>query len=361
MSCSSGTPGWTREEVERDKSWIQHLSADAVSGFEHALAHAKATGKAMLNMSPEDFPLNGAASAALQKAIAGTQSAWGFCLLRGLPVTRWSIAEARLAYWGIGLHIGVARTQNSASEFMSDVRDENGSYRGKRGRGYNTNAALDFHVDFCDVVALLCLRTAKSGGASMMTSSVAVHDEIARVRPDLIETLYEPFYFSLQGAGSANDGAYYKCSIAGKKDGRLAVRVNRKNIDAAQRDFDEIPRLSAKQTEVLDLLDKLYPDPRFCYSMWLEPGDLQLLNNHVIVHSRTEFEDFDDAEQKRHLLRLWLSVPQAQPLPDLWVDAFKDIRSGAVRGGLRGSAITSEFLEYEARLARCHNMINNFR
>jgi hypothetical protein len=274
---------------------------------------------------------------------------------------RWSTADARLAYWGMGLHMGVARTQNSASDFMSDVRDEGGSYRVKTGRGYNTNAGLDFHVDFCDVVALLCLRKAKSGGASMVTSSIAVHDEIARVRPDLLEALYQPFYFSLQGAGSASDGQYYCCSIAGKKDGRLAFRSNRKNIIAAQRDFAEVPRLTAQQTEVLDLLDQLYYDPRFCYSMWLEPGDLQLLNNHIVIHSRTDFEDFDEPERKRHLLRLWLALPKAQPLPDLWIDAFKDVRGGAVRGGLRGRAITPEFLEYEARLSRCHGMYNNFQ
>jgi hypothetical protein len=361
MSDDSRASGWTREEIERDKSWIQQLSAAEISGIEHALAHAKATGKAMLDMSPEDFPLDAPAIAALQKAVATTQSTWGLCLLRGLPVMRWSVADARLAYWGLGLHIGVARTQNRASEFMSDVRDEGGAYRVTNGRGYNTNAALDFHVDFGDIVGLLCLRKAKTGGASMVTSSIAVLDEIALVRPDLVETLYEPFYFSLQGAGSENDGDYYQCSIAGEKNGQIAFRSNRKNIIAAQRDFAEIPRLSAKQTEVLDLLDALYADPRFCYSMWLEPGDMQLLNNHVVIHSRTDFEDFDEPENKRHLLRLWLALPQAKALPDNWIQAFKDVRSGAVRGGLRGRAMTPEFLNYEARLARCHGMINDFK
>lgn len=134
------------------------------------------------------------------------------------------------------------------------------------------------------------------------------------------------------------------------------MRTNRKNIVAAQRDFDDVPRLSTLQTAALDLLDETMMDPRFCFSMSLERGDLQLLNNYVTIHSRTGFEDYEEPDMKRHLLRLWLSIPNAQPLPENWLEYFGDIRAGAVRGGLRGSARSQAFEAYEKRQAALMGM-----
>jgi hypothetical protein len=136
----------------------------------------------------------------------------------------------------------------------------------------------------------------------------------------------------------------------------FAFRTNRKNSDAAQRDFPEVPRLTPLQREALDLLDTLMPDPRLCFSMTLDRGDLQLLNSFVTLHSRTEFEDYEEPEKKRHLLRLWLAIPGSQPLPPEWKEYWGDIRPGSVRGGVRGSAITPAFLAYEARQARALGM-----
>ncbi len=351
---------WTREDVENDTSWIQHLTEEELEGFDAALRHAKASGKDFLQMTSDDFPLTPAASSALKKAFNATQTDWGFCLLKGFPVLKWTEDEAKLAYWAMGLHAGVARTQNMASDIMSDVRDTGGSYKTKNGRGYNTNAGLDFHVDFCDVVALLCRRTAKIGGTSLITSSKAIYVEIERTYPHLVPVLHQPFHYSLQGAGDPDEPPCYACPLAGTSGPYTAFRTNRKNIDAAQRDFPKVPRLTSQQTELLDVLDELWVDPRYCYSMQLDCGDLQLLNNYVVVHSRTNFEDFQEPDQKRHLLRLWLSLPSAQPLPDEWVEAFKDVRPGSVRGGNRGHGITAEFLAYEARQAARMSMSNVF-
>jgi hypothetical protein len=347
---------WYAEELALDRSWIQHLPPEAVAGFDAALAHAKAVNKSMLDMTAEDFPLNGAASQALADAFAATQGRWGMCLLKGFPVERWSRDEARLAYWGIGLHVGVARTQNRASDIMSDVLDVGGSYKTKNGRGYNTNAGLDFHQDSCDVVALLTLQTAKSGGTSKVVNSMALRDEVARLRPDLIPVLKAPFYHSYQGTQDPSQPPFYRCPILGSDPYYFAFRTNRKNSDAAQRDFPEVPRLTTLQSEALDLLDTLMPDPRLCFSMTLDRGDLQLLNSFVTLHSRTEFEDYEEPEKKRHLLRLWLAIPGSQPLPPEWKEYWGDIRPGSVRGGMRGSAITPAFLAYEARQARALGM-----
>jgi hypothetical protein len=342
---------WFPQELSRDSSWIHFLSREAVTEIEEALQHAKATGKNWLEMTANDFPLKRHAKQAIDQAFAVTQTAYGMCLLKGFPVERWSVEDSRLAHWGIGLNVGVARTQNIASQVMNDVRDEGGSYKVKNGRGYNTNAGLDFHVDSCDVVALLCLQTAKSGGTSKVTSSIAVVDEVKRLRPDLIPVMQQPFYYSYQGTNDASQPPFYKCPILGDDPEFFALRANRKNVTAAQRDFPEVPRLNPAQIELLDLLDELLPDDKFCYSMQLDRGDMQLLNNYVVIHSRTNFEDHEEPERKRHLLRLWLSIPQGQRLPPLWREYFGDIEAGSVRGGVRGSQITEAFLAYEKRQA----------
>ena len=349
---------WTNEQARLDTSWIQRLSADEVAGFDAALAQAKATGKSWLAMTAEDFPLPEASREALKRAFATAQGRWGICLLKGFPVDRWSEEDAKLAYWGMGLHTGVARTQNPASQYMNDVRDEGGEYKAANGRsrGYNTKAGLDFDMDSGDIVGLLCRRTAKTGGESLVASTIAVAEELGRRRPDLLEALKQPFYHHYQGSQDPLQPPYYACPIIGSDPVHFAMRVNRKNIVAAQRDFPELPRVTAVQWEAIDLLEEIMADPRYCFRMKLEQGDLQLVNNYVVVHSRTPFEDFEEADAKRHLLRLWLSVPDSQPLPADWAEYFIDTRPGSVRGGLRGSQSSAEFAAYEERQAKALGM-----
>lgn len=347
---------WLAQDVAQDPSWILRMNAAEVAGFDAALAHARRLDKPLLAMTQADFPLPAESQDVLRRAIDATQGRWGMCLLKGFPVERWTEADTRLAYWGMSLYMGVGRTQNRASEIINDVRDVGASYKVKGGRGYNTNAGLDFHQDSCDVVALLCRRTARSGGTSKVISSIALRDEVQRLRPDLIPVLQQRWFHSYQGTQDPVQPPYYGCPIFGDDPVHFCARTNRKNTDAAQRDFDDVPRLTPAQVEALDLLDALMPSDKLCYSMELERGDMQLLNNYVTLHSRTNFEDFDEPDQKRHLLRLWLAVPTSQPLPPQWEEYYGDVRAGAVRGGVRGSAITREFLDYEERQARTLGM-----
>jgi hypothetical protein len=351
----SGPKAWTAAEADADRSWTLRLSEDQVNGFSRALVHARTLEKPFLDMTREDFPLNDAAKQALADAVALTQGRWGMALIKGFPVDQ-SEEETRLAYWGMGLHMGVARTQNRASEIMNDVRDAGGVYRSKGGRGYNTNAGLDFHQDSADVVCLLCRRIAKSGGESKVVSSIALRDAVARHRPDLLDVLHQPFFHSYQATQDPVQPPYYRLPIFGSHPTHFAARTNRKNTVAAQTDFPEIPRLTPGQTTALNLLDELLPSDELCFNMTLEKGDMQLLNNYVTLHSRTEFEDHEDADLKRHLYRLWLSIPSSQPLPEGWGEYYGDVRAGSVRGGVRGSVITAEFLAYEKRQANDLNM-----
>ncbi|KAJ7788145.1 hypothetical protein B0H14DRAFT_2949602 [Mycena olivaceomarginata] len=294
-----GPRSWKAADVRNDNSWIQRLSLEEVDGFRATLGHG------------------------LQRAIATTQGRWGMCLVKGFPTGEWSEAEMRLLYWEMSLYMGVRRTQNWANEVISDVRNAGRGYKVKGGKGYNTNAGLDFHQDSCDVVALLCRRIAREGGTRKVISSLALRDRVAELRPDLLPVL--------QNENENWNAAGFCCA-----------RTLQKNTVAAQHNFPE---------EALDLLDTIMPTDEYCYDMDLEPSDMQLLNSFVTLHSRTPFPDYDVPDQKRHLMRLWMSIPTSQPLPPKWAEYWGDVRAGSVRGGFRGSFITPQFLAYENRQA----------
>jgi hypothetical protein len=345
-----------RTDLENDSSWIHPLTEVEIRDLEAALRHVLATGQTELGLSAADFPLTPATEGLLRRVVHATQTAYGACLVRGFPVARWTAAELRTLFWCVGLHCGVPRPQGKPSHFVSDVRDAGGQYRGGTGRGYNTNSKLDFHADGSDIVGLMCLQTAKSGGSSLISSSLTAFNTLQTLRPDLAAILQQPFYFGRQGEQAAEEPPYYLAPIVGFKDGRFACRHIRNHINGAQLTFEDLPRLTAAQSEALDMFDALLARTDTCYHMSLEQGDMQFLNNHVNLHARTEYEDFDEPEKRRHLLRLWLSLPQAQALPDGWKAVYKDVAPWSLRGGFRGAHITPEIRAFEKRLSEEHGI-----
>ena len=347
---------WVRQDLERDQSWIHPLTETEIQDLESALRVVLATGRSEFELSAGDFPLTPATEKLLTAVMDATQSGYGVCLVRGFPVERWSTAEMRILFWCLGLRCGVPRPQGKPSHFVSDVRDAGGQYRGGTGRGYNTNSKLDFHADGSDVVGLMCLQVAKSGGSSLITSSYAAFNALQSVRPDLAAVLQQPFYFGRQGEHAAEEPPYYLASIVGFKNGLFACRHIRNHINGGQLTFPELPRLTAIQNEAMDMFDALLGREDLCYHMYLQKGDFQFLNNHVNLHARTEYEDFEEPEKQRHLLRLWLSLPQAQALPDSWLATYKAVDQGALRGGFRGANITPEIRTFEKRLSAEHGI-----
>ena len=348
--------GWSRADMQADRYWTVHLTPAQIADFEQALAHATQTGKSLFEMTRADFPIGGDAMAVLRAAIGETQTGRGFQLLRGFPVQRWSVQQTRVLFWGIGLHLGVARPQGKASLYLADVRDAGVDYRSNTGRGHTSKSALDFHADGSDLVGLMCVRTARAGGTSLLSSSIRAYNEMLASAPDLAAELFGLFTFGRQGEQAPEEAPYYEASIFGWKDGRFACRYVRNHINTAQKVFPEVPRLTDRQIAALDLLDATLAREDLCFHMAFEPGDIQLINNHIVLHSRTDYDDFDAPEQKRHLLRLWVSLPQAQALPDAWREAYKDVGTPAVRGGFRGIAITPQIRAFEERLAGEHGM-----
>lgn len=257
----------------------------------------------------------------------------GFMQLRGIPVERYSIEEAAAAYLGIGAYIGKPVSQNGQGHILGHVKDLGRRIDDPTARIYQTTHKQTFHTDSADIVALLCLKTAKSGGLSRIVSSIFLYNEIFRRRPDLAAILFEPFAFDRRGEVPSGKKGYYETPIFHWYADQLSVIYgNRYYIQSAQR-FADVPRLEAKQIEALDLFDALANDASNYLDIEFKPGDIQLLHNHVILHDRTDYEDWPEPERKRHLLRLWLCPPNGRPLPRVFADRYGGTEIGN-RGGI---------------------------
>lgn len=328
MRLAGGPSAWDSETVRSDRSWVHEFDSAQVQELVAATRSALASGKGVGNLTRDDFMLP-TLSERLLGVLDDVVDGHGFALLRGMPVGELTRQEACVLYWGIGEHLGIPIRQNEAGDLLVSVTDEGKSFSDPTVRGYQTRDRLDFHSDSSDLVGLLCLRPAWRGGASMIVSGVAIHDEIARRRPDLAEVLHRPFWFDRRKADQSS--SFFACPVFGwSKGGQLAVYYGRAHIESAQRGRG-IPVLTPQQVEALDLFDELSCDPRFAVSMDFQPGDIQVLNNHLILHSRTAYEDGPDPAERRELLRLWLTLRRPLALPPEFEEAGIVARGEAFR------------------------------
>jgi hypothetical protein len=349
MRHANRRAAWTVDDLQADTGWIFDLDDRARRDLTAAVRQAAAPGKALLDYRRGDFDL-GTAWPVIAAALREIRDGTGFAILRGMPREGLTADEFELLTWAIGLHTGVARPQGKASQFLSAVRDAGTVYRTGKGRGYSSNADLDFHTDSADIVLLTCYNVARSGGMSLVSSSVTAHEMLVTERPDLAELLHQPHFFSRQQEQAPDEAPFYANPIYDERDGLLFSKWNRNRLRSAQA-IDGVAALGGGQLEALDLLDQVLRRKSVMHSMYLRPGDMQILNNHVTLHSRTEFEDHDDPALKRCLFRLWLAPPDGVALPESWRPAYRAVEAGSVRGGIVGQNYDAARRGFEIRQA----------
>lgn len=300
---------WRGSEMARSDVWRRCLDAAQVEELDAALAHAEATGRPTGALRALDFPLP-TLSREITRWREEIDRGRGFQVVSGVPVERWSPEQAERAFWCLGLHMGTPGAQNPQGDLLGHVRDTGEDATDPFVRLYRTRSDIAYHCDAADVVGLLCLRAARRGGASRIVSSVRVYDELLARRPDLVPRLYEPFPLDVRNedrSGHLRTLPIPPCRFAG---GRLRTFYHSDYFRSAQRHPD-VPRFTEAEHELLDLYEAIAADPDLHLDMQLEPGDVQWLSNHVILHARTAYEDDSDPAKRRHLLRLWLSIENA--------------------------------------------------
>ena len=334
---------WQAVDLAGSDGWSRRFGAAEIEEIDAALRQARATNPTLdlSQLKPADFPLPTftAEIAALRSDLV---DGYGFKIFEGFPVDRYGLDELRAIYWGLSVHIGTPVTQSKRGDLLGDVRDIGTGISGREGRGYTSNTELNFHSDPADVTGLFFLRTAKSGGVSRLASSVAVHNEIARRRPDLLEVLYRPFHWSWQGNAPPGERPYYEMPVFGRAGEDLACAFVRTNILLADRNAGA-PPMTPEQVEAVEMVAAVAAEPEMYIERMFEPGTIAFMNNHTIFHMRTDFEDWDDPARKRHLLRVWLSLPNSRRLPDSFAGFYGDTSPGAVRGGYPSQAETPVF------------------
>lgn len=304
---------WLGCELANNRSWIYHFSPAELGELDSALRGVVSREIALESIRRDDFPLP-TLGPRLREHLREIRLGRGFVVLRGLPIQRYTDEEASIVYWGLGTHFGAAVKQNTAGDLLGHVRDFGKKWGDLGVRGYETNGELIFHTDFSDMVGLLCLRKAKTGGLSRIASSVTVHNEISQHHPEYLPILYRGFRYIKREAVDSDSPVTGYVPVFGQQDGFLSCRVVRERIDSACKRLNE--PLTKLEKDALDYFAAVAGSDRVRLDMDLYPGDMQFLNNYTILHSRTSYLDGDSAEEKRHLLRLWLTFgEERRPLP----------------------------------------------
>jgi hypothetical protein len=305
---------WYGRDLVSDGSWIVALAPRHLAEIAAALQSAKARGLGVGTLTKQDFPLPTLAPQ-LQSWLDEVNTGRGFIVVRGLNVADYSDEEVGLIFWGLGLHLGTAVTQNPRGDVLGHVYDHGRTYGNLDVRGYETSAHLPFHTDSGDVVGLLCLRPGKSGGLSSVVSAVTIHNEILKRHPEYLAPLYRGFhYIRREAALSDTPVTPHRVPVFGARDGLVSVRLVRNQINAAVTKTG-VP-LAPLEKAALDLFDSLAQDPDIHLDMDLQPGDIQFCNNYVALHSRTSYVDHPEIERRRHMLRLWLTMERRRPVAD---------------------------------------------
>lgn len=309
---------WKSTDFVHPREWTHRFTPAMQSEIERATRAVMARDIPFWKITRQDFPLP-ETSKMLAKAYDDLESGRGFTVLAGFPVDDYSYDERVFAYSGVARYLGQVIVQNYEGDMVVDVVDKGIPYS-HQSRGYSSNKLLPFHTDGADVVGLLCLGTAADGGLSIIASAPSVYNAIARERPEYVETLMRGFYHHRRGQHDADENPVSpeRIPVFSFHNGLLHCCYNRNPINWVEK---EGIRLTDHEREVLDYFDSVVARPEMQLSMDLQKGDMQFVNNFVILHSRTEYQD--DADHRRHLVRLWLSDPDSrrngQGLLDLYV------------------------------------------
>lgn len=342
-----GPAAWTGANLERDRSWVRHLGAADIAALDGALAHLRARGLDWARLTRDDFPLGGFGAQVAEMA-EELEHGRGIALLRGLPVARYDPDQLKAIHFGLACHLGTPVYQSARGEMIGEITDEGAAalargtlkdadgtdvFLSSRAR-VQTTGALRWHTDRTDVVALLCIDQSMAGGLSQIASAVAIHDAMLARRPDLLELLYGDIPRSRLGEEAGGEAAHYMLPVFALHEGHFTTHYSRTYVEAGQQ-VATVPRMSAAQWEALDLLAELGHELGLVHRF--QPGDIQYLNNHILYHGRTAYEDAPPGAPagRRLLYRIWISMANSRPLPASHAVLFGDTAAGAVRGGIR--------------------------
>lgn len=308
---------WTADEMAGSEGWLYRFSESEIAEIRNAIAPFDREDIDLMPLGAADFRLPTLAGplADIRRALLYGR---GFVLFRGLPVEEMGKRATAIAFWAISRHLGDGVwSQNKRGHVLGHVTDLGESKSNPSQRGPYSREEIPFHVDCADIVGLLCLETSISGGESSVVSSVALHNEMLKRRPDLVRVLAAPYHRDRRDEIPPGMKPYYSLPVFNYYKGYFSATIEPTYIGSAHR-FAECGEMTAVQKEALEFAQTLAAEMRF--DQGFSRGDMQFLNNHVIFHTRRGFVDHADPDRKRHLLRIWLKALDGRPLPDAFYE-----------------------------------------
>lgn len=337
-----GAAAWRGAELATRGFWPRRLTAEEIAALEAATASVREAGRAPPRFGREAFAIP-ALAPLLAEVGQELEHGAGVVRLSGVPVDRIATEDLKRLFWGLACNIGTPLLQNTTGEVLAEVKDETGKGIAVTGGGSGpvpsararsrSTGPLRFHTDKCDVLALLCASNGIEGGVSRVVSTVAIHDEMARRRPDLLRVLYQDFWrmrpADEEGVGHS-DRVFRMPVFARGPGGAFTSQYSRTYVEMAH-DQPGVPPLEPAQVEAMDMLAALADE--LCAEAPFTPGDIQLLNQHVTYHGRTAYADDATSGKHRVLQRIWLAVPESRALPEGHRVQWGRTEPGALRGG----------------------------
>lgn len=327
-----GPPAWQGQELAHRGFWPRKFLGLELDALDEALSRATAAPPAL---RAREFAIP-ALRPLLDTLARELETGAGVVRLSGLPASRYTHAELRTLFWGFCVNLGQPLPQNTRGEFIGEVKDEGGladsvenGIPSARARSRSTGP-LRFHTDKCDLLALLCASNGISGGVSRVVSTVAIHDEIARLRPDLLAVLYQDFWRKRPAdeEGESADAVFPMPVFARGPTGAFTSQYSRTYVEMAAA-MPGVPPLTPRQIEAMDLLAETAE--KLCIEAPFTPGDIQILNQHTTYHGRTAYAD--GAAGRRLLMRIWLAPGFSRALPPGHAVQWGSVAPGALRGG----------------------------
>ena len=304
---------WRGDEIKDRSDWIYLLSDEQVAELETLGGKFVKDDPDLRFVQKEDYPLVACAEAVKEWG-KDVDYGRGFVLVRGLRTHLYSDALSGAIYYILGLYMGDPIRQNEMGDLIDHVyATSDKTMDDPTAKSAKVRSELVYHSDSSDIVALMCLRPAKEGGASCLVSGAQIYNEILERRPDLAPLLLEPFHWDWRRQDPEAPSDTYTSPVVSMEGGVFSMYAGSLYILTAQ-EYPGVPKLTPEQIEVLELFDKITYEPGMAIEMDFRPGDIQWLSNYTALHARTTFYDYAEPQRRRHLLRLWLHRDAGRPV-----------------------------------------------
>jgi len=303
---------WKVSDFTTPADYTIELDATQLSDIDRAVRQIKAAGLSLDDLQREHFEVP-SLRPVIDEIRYQIEDGRGFVVLRRLPVEDYSKDEIGMIFWGIGTHLGRGLSQSVLGDRLGHVKDF--SREDPLARAYRNKQELSPHTDSADLVGLACLRSAKSGGVSRLTSALTVHNVMLKECPEYLERLYRGYVFHRRGEEKPSELPHtpYRVPVYSNTEGKVSARYVRTYVEAGEAAAGR--PMGEAELAVLDRFEEVTKRAELMLEFTLQPGEMYLINNYTVLHARTAFDDGDaEADQRRHLLRLWLEVPGMRPV-----------------------------------------------